>query len=113
MSHHAYRHPAEGATRTPAADESALPGLVPWRRGKVRSVYEAGPDHLVIVASDRLSAYDSVLPTPIPGKGEILTRLTGFWLRTLGSAQPHHLVSDDPREFPQPFRAPAAELTGR
>src|SRR5258706_9188163 len=82
-----------------------LPGLTPWRRGKVRSVYEAGPEHLVLVASDRLSAYDSVLPTPIPGKGAILTRLSGFWMRTLKSASPHHLVSDDPREFPPPFDA--------
>ena len=47
-----------------AMGEVAVPGLSPWRRGKVRSVFEAGPDHFVIVASDRLSAYDSILPTP-------------------------------------------------
>ena len=97
----------------PAADESVIPGLTPWRRGKVRSVYEAGPDHLVLVASDRLSAYDSVLPTPIPGKGVILTRLSGWWMRTLASAAPHHLVSDDPRKFPPPFDQHAARLEGR
>jgi phosphoribosylaminoimidazole-succinocarboxamide synthase len=90
-----------------------LPGIAPWRRGKVRSVFEAGPDALVIVATDRLSAYDSVLPTPIPGKGEILTRLTTFWMRTLASARPHHLVSDDPGEYPEPFRAHASALAGR
>jgi len=90
-----------------------LPGVAPWRRGKVRTVYEAGHDHLVIVATDRLSAYDSVLPTPIPGKGEILTRMTTFWMRTLPSASPHHLVSDDPREYPEPFRSHAAVLAGR
>src|SRR5215831_603817 len=90
-----------------------LPGLTPWRRGKVRSVYAAGPEHLVIVATDRLSAYDSVLPTPIPGKGEILTRMTTWWMRTLASAAPHHLVSDDPRDYPEPFRAHAARLAGR
>ena len=102
---------ATGAAAT--VDESVIPGLTPWRRGKVRSVYEAGPRHLVLVASDRLSAYDSVLPTPIPGKGAILTRLSGWWMRTLKSAAPHHLVSDDPREFPPPFNAHAARLEGR
>ncbi len=91
----------------------SLPGIAPWRRGKVRTVYEAGVDLLVIVATDRLSAYDSVLPTPIPGKGEILTRMTAFWMRTLASATPHHLVSDDPREYPEPFPSHAALLAGR
>jgi len=91
----------------------AIPGATPWRRGKVRSVYEAGPQHLVIIATDRLSAYDSILPTPIPGKGEILTRMTTFWMRTLPAAVPHHLVSDDPRDYPEPFRAHADRLAGR
>jgi phosphoribosylaminoimidazole-succinocarboxamide synthase len=90
-----------------------LPGLEPWRRGKVRSVYEAGPEHLVIVASDRLSAYDSVLPTPIPGKGEVLTQLSSFWFRTLPSARPHHFVSDDPRSYPSPFPQHRERLAGR
>ena len=90
-----------------------LPGLTPWRQGKVRSIYEAGSDRLVIVATDRLSAYDSVLPTPIPGKGEILTRMTTFWMRTLRHAAPHHLVDDDPTRYPEPFRAHAALLAGR
>jgi len=105
--------PATGSTRTRAEDESVLPGLTPWRRGKVRSVYEAGPDHLVMVASDRLSAYDSVLPTPIPDKGRILSGLSAWWMRSLASAAPHHLVSDDPRTFPPPFAAHAARLAGR
>jgi len=90
-----------------------VPGLAPWRRGKVRDVYEAGPDHLVIVASDRLSAYDSILPTPIPGKGRVLTALSAFWFRTLASAAPHHLVSDDPRRYPPPFDRHAPLLEGR
>jgi phosphoribosylaminoimidazole-succinocarboxamide synthase len=90
-----------------------LPGLSPWRRGKVRDVYEAGPDHLVIVASDRLSAYDSILPTPIPGKGSVLTGLSAFWFRTLASASPHHFVSDVPRDYPAPFDRHAARLEGR
>ncbi len=90
-----------------------IPGLEPWRRGKVRSVYEAGPEHFVIVASDRLSAYDSILPTPIPGKGVILSLISAFWMRTLKSAAPHHLVSDDPAEFPPPFSRYAELLRGR
>ncbi len=84
-----------------AMGEVAVPGVTPWRRGKVRSVFEAGPDHFVIVASDRLSAYDSILPTPIPGKGAILSLISAFWMRTLASAAPHHLVSDDPADFPE------------
>jgi phosphoribosylaminoimidazole-succinocarboxamide synthase len=97
----------------PGVAELSLPGIAPWRRGKVRSVYEAGPEHLVIVASDRLSAYDSVLPTPIPDKGKILTVLSGYWMRTLASATPHHLVEEDAHRFPPPFRAHAERLEGR
>src|SRR5262245_41008430 len=96
-----------------AMAEVSIPGLTPWRRGKVRSIYQAGPDHLVIVASDRLSAYDSALPTPIPGKGVMLSLISAFWMRTLKSAMPHHLVSDDPTEFPSPFREHAELLRGR
>ena len=93
--------------------EIRLPGLTPWRSGKVRAVYEAGPEHLVIVASDRLSAFDSVLPTPIPDKGRILTQLTTHWMRTLVSAAPHHLVSDDPARFPAEFAPHMGLLAGR
>jgi len=98
---------------TIGVSEIELPGIAPWRRGKVRTIYEAGSRHLVMVASDRLSAYDSVLPTPIPDKGSILTRLSGFWMRTLKSAEPHHLVSDDLRAYPPPFDRHAAALEGR
>jgi phosphoribosylaminoimidazole-succinocarboxamide synthase len=93
--------------------EVTIPGITPWRRGKVRMVFEAGPDHLVIVATDRLSAYDSVLPTPIPDKGRILTRLSGYWMRSLASAAPHHLISEDPSEFPSPFSQHADLLRDR
>jgi phosphoribosylaminoimidazole-succinocarboxamide synthase len=105
--------PAEGAASGVAANETEIPGLTPWRRGKVRAVYEAGATHLVVVASDRLSAYDVVLPTPIPDKGVILTTLTAFWLRTLRTAAPHHLVSDAPTMFPMPFRSHEERLRGR
>jgi phosphoribosylaminoimidazole-succinocarboxamide synthase len=100
-------------TSGPALSRIEIPGTRPWREGKVRSVYEAGPAHLVIVASDRLSAYDSILPTPIPGKGTVLTQLSAFWFGRLRSAAPHHFVSADPREYPAPFRDHAALLAGR
>jgi phosphoribosylaminoimidazole-succinocarboxamide synthase len=93
--------------------EIRIPGVEPWRRGKVRSVFEAGPQHLVIAASDRLSAYDHVLPTPIPHKGQVLTALSVFWFRTLRSATPHHFVTEEPRAFPPPYATHAGLLEGR
>src|SRR5438046_5286350 len=79
---------------------SEIPG-VPVRRGKVRDVYDLG-DRLVIVATDRLSAFDWVLPTPIPDKGRVLTALTLFWLRWLNL--PNHLLSAQSDDFPPEFR---------
>ena len=99
--------------RSHAVTEPEVPGARVFRRGKVRTVFHAGPDHFVIVASDRLSAYDSVLPTPIPGKGAILSLISAFWMRSLPAASPHHLVSDDPATFPSPFREHAEKLAGR
>jgi phosphoribosylaminoimidazole-succinocarboxamide synthase len=63
-------------------------------RGKVRDIFDAG-EHLLLVASDRLSAFDFVLPTPIPGKGRVLTQLSLFWFKLLEDVIPHHLVTDD------------------
>jgi phosphoribosylaminoimidazole-succinocarboxamide synthase len=88
---------------------SDVPGF-PCRRGKVRDVYDLG-DRLVIVATDRISAFDWVLPTPIPDKGRILTALTLFWLDYLGV--PHHLLSTDPTDMGPAFAARAADLAGR
>ncbi len=88
---------------------SDVPGY-PCRRGKVRDVYDLG-DRLVIVATDRISAFDWVLPTPIPDKGRVLTALTLFWLEHLGV--PHHLLSSDLRDLPPAFAARGAELEGR
>jgi phosphoribosylaminoimidazole-succinocarboxamide synthase len=76
----------------------------------VRDVYDLG-DRLVIVATDRISAFDWVLPTPIPDKGRILTALTVFWLEHLKVA--NHLVSTDLRDMPEEFAALAQELNGR
>jgi phosphoribosylaminoimidazole-succinocarboxamide synthase len=96
-----------------AVPEVEVAGAKLFRRGKVRTVFEAGPDHFVIVASDRLSAYDCILPTPIPGKGAILSLISAFWMKHLKSARPNHLVTDDASAFPTPFREQAARLQGR
>jgi len=73
-------------------------------RGKVRDVYDVGGDRLLMVATDRISAFDVVLPQPIPHKGEVLTQLTAWWLARLSDITPHHLISADPdtivREVP-------------
>ncbi len=93
----------------PPLYQSNIPG-VPCRRGKVRDVYDLG-DRLVLVATDRISAYDWVLPTPIPDKGRVLTALTLFWLDYLGV--PNHLLSTDVSAMGPAFAAHAAELSGR
>jgi phosphoribosylaminoimidazole-succinocarboxamide synthase len=89
--------------------QSKVPGY-PCRRGKVRDVYDLG-DRLVIVATDRLSAFDWVLPTPIPDKGRVLTALTLFWLDLL--KVPNHLLSADLADLPAAFRESADYLAGR
>src|SRR4051794_12685116 len=80
-------------------------------RGKVRDIYEAGDD-LLMVASDRISAFDAVLPTDIPDKGRVLTALTLFWLDQTADLVPNHLITADAREFPAPFTGDP-ELAGR
>src|SRR5438876_11294053 len=89
--------------------ESAIPGF-PVRRGKVRDVYDLG-DHLIIVATDRLSAFDWVLPTGIPDKGRVLTALTLFWLERLPTR--HHLVDTKVDSWPAPFVVRKDLLAGR
>jgi phosphoribosylaminoimidazole-succinocarboxamide synthase len=74
--------------------ESALP-LALHRRGKVREVYEADPEHLLLVASDRVSAFDVVMQEPVPCKGAVLTQLSAFWFARLAGTVPHHCVSAD------------------
>ena len=76
-----------------ALHESSLTGLDMINRGKVRDVYAVDDDHLLIVTSDRLSAFDVVLPQPIPGKGEVLTRVANFWFGRTASIIPNHLSS--------------------
>ena len=92
--------------------ETRLDGLEMISRGKVRDIYGLG-EHLLIVATDRLSAYDVILPTPIPGKGEVLTRLSVHWFGRTADIVPNHLVSADPDEYPEPARRHAEVLRGR
>lgn len=89
-----------------------LPGMPAPRRGKVRDVYDLG-EHLLIVATDRLSAYDHVLEPPIPDKGRILTQLTNYWFAELSGLVPHHLVATEVADFPARLGAHAALLAGR
>ena len=78
-------------------------------RGKVRDIYEYGPDELLIVTSDRISAFDVIMPTPIPGKGRVLTQVSNFWFARTGQLIANHVVD------PDPFAADAARehLSGR
>ncbi len=81
-------------------------------RGKVRDVYDAGDDRLLLVATDRISAFDVVLPDPIPDKGRVLTGLSSFWFDRTSDLVPNHVVSTDPAAFPAPFAGLTA-LAGR
>lgn len=83
--------------------QSTLP-LPIFGKGKVRDTYDLG-DKLLIVATDRISAFDSILPTGIPYKGQVLTALSAFWFRRTASIVPNHLLSTDPGEFPFDWHA--------
>jgi len=78
--------------------QTSLPGFSLWRRGKVRDVYDLG-DRLLIVATDRLSAFDVVLPTGIPGKGVVLTQMSLFWFDLLKDVVPNHVITADVSEY--------------
>ncbi len=98
---------------SPAAkviQETNFPGIAPLARGKVRDIYDLG-DRLLIVATDRLSAFDVVMPTPIPDKGRVLTQLSLFWFDLLKDILPNHVLSAT--EFPAPFDQFQGELAGR
>lgn len=90
--------------------ETNFAGIAPTARGKVRDIYDLG-DRLLIVATDRLSAFDVVMPTPIPDKGRVLTQLSLFWFNLLDDVLPNHVLSST--EFPAPFAAFAEDLAGR
>ena len=90
--------------------ETHFDGLTPSARGKVRDIYDLG-DKLLIVATDRLSAFDVILPTPIPDKGRVLTQLSLFWFDLLKDVIPNHVLSTT--EFPAAFAVYREELHGR
>jgi phosphoribosylaminoimidazole-succinocarboxamide synthase len=83
------------------------------RSGKVRDLYRVDPERLLLVASDRLSAFDVVLPTPIPDKGRVLTGLSRFWFAETAGLVANHLSGTDPLDLPAAFAAEAGELRGR
>ena len=92
--------------------ESNLPGIKLWKRGKVRDVYEVG-DKLLLIATDRLSAFDVVLPSGIPGKGVLLTQMSLFWFELLKDVVPHHVVSADVSDYPDELKPFRDQLEGR
>jgi phosphoribosylaminoimidazole-succinocarboxamide synthase len=81
-------------------------------RGKVRDIFEAG-DHLMMVATDRISAFDVVLPQDIPAKGQVLTGLSLYWFDRTTSIVPNHMITADPAAFPEQFAGVRHELAGR
>ena len=92
--------------------ETSLPNRKPVARGKVRDIYDLG-DQLIIVATDRLSAFDWVNPVGIPDKGKILTTMSLFWFDLLKDMTRHHLISADLKDFPTDFQQHADQFEGR
>ncbi len=86
--------------------------FTPTKQGKVRDLYDLG-ESLLIVASDRISAFDVILPDGIPNKGKVLTQISSFWFRKLSHLVRNHVLSTDVREFPEPFRSTPEVFGGR
>ncbi len=86
--------------------------LRPDSHGKVRDIYDCG-DSLLMVASDRISAFDYILPDEIPSKGEVLTRVSAFWFEKFADIIPNHLITMDVSEYPEEYQRYAAYLAGR
>jgi phosphoribosylaminoimidazole-succinocarboxamide synthase len=82
--------------------ETSIRSLPLVGRGKVRDIYAVGQDKLLIVTTDRLSAYDVILPTPVPEKGRVLTELANFWFARLASIVPNHLTGSTPNRWWRP-----------
>jgi len=95
-----------------AIRETEFDGLTLASRGKVRDIYDLG-DELLIVASDRLSAFDVVLPDPIPRKGEVLNRISAFWFDRMEEIIPNHMISIDVADYPEAAQPYAEQLKGR
>ncbi len=101
---------AGGPTRVVMSTD--LPGAISRRQGKVRDIYEY-PDGLLLVASDRISAFDVVMPTGIPDKGKVLTQVSAFWFDRTQGIIPNHLISTAPADFPEAVQGFAEMLDGR
>jgi len=89
-----------------------LPGVPLFRRGKVRDTFDLG-EYLLMVSSDRVSAFDVIMPNGIPGKGSVLTQLSNFWFARTAGLVRNHLVATDPADFPAALRSHADLLRGR
>ena len=95
-----------------AVGQTTIPGVPLYARGKVRDLYDLG-SNLLIVASDRLSAFDVVLPTPIPGRGIVLTQMSRFWFESTRHIVPNHLLTTDVGRYPAPLPEFRDRLEGR
>src|SRR6478672_12209075 len=93
--------------------QTDIPELELFASGKVRDVYRVGADHLLFVATDRISAFDYVLATGIPNKGRVLTQLSLFWFEFLKDVVPNHLVTADVSRYPKEAQTYADQLRGR
>ncbi len=98
--------------KTPLIHETNLAGLKPPKRGKVRDIYDLG-ETLLIVATDRISAFDVVLPNAVPEKGRVLTQISTYWFSKTSDIVRNHLISTDVKDFPDECRQHAAILEGR
>ena len=96
----------------PPVLDTRLNGLAPHRRGKVRDIYDLG-DTLLMIATDRISAFDYVLGSGIPDKGKVLSQLSAFWFASTGHLVPNHLLETDVRRYPPELRRHADLLAGR
>src|SRR5438034_10107103 len=96
-----------------ALSQTTLPDLQLVKRGKVRDVYAVDEERLLVVATDRISAFDCILPTAIARKGEVLTSLSRFWFEKLAHIVSNHLITTDLAEMPADIREHAADLQGR
>jgi phosphoribosylaminoimidazole-succinocarboxamide synthase len=94
----------------PVITSTASKDSTPTKQGKVRDLYDLG-DRLLIVATDRISAFDVILPDGIPNKGKVLTQISTFWFNRLEHVVANHIITTDVREFPEPFRS-APEIFG-
>lgn len=92
--------------------KTEIPGAKLFNRGKVRDIYDVD-DKLLIVASDRISAFDVVMNEGIPGKGIVLTQISKFWFKQTAEITPNHFITDQVSEFPEPFNEYKQELQGR